>query len=208
MFALFCLLLTFAASVHSEKCQNYLTSIRPNLFREGDWIDQLRIFSGNSDYVSQFHPNETVSLFLAKYKTNCGIWDLRALTDDEFEFSKGYYERRFREHFYPFQVKIKRNSSYLKSEFFLEQRHCEYYVDLTAVVEDVNILRTDYSSFIIIHQCIDSRNYLMLLTRKTTLLVSEKIEFEQIVTDVMTDFKIAIENQTFWWPTTVECDKY
>lgn len=210
MFVLFSLLLLAAAAFvqSAEICQSYPTSIRPKLFRQGDWIDQLRIFSGNSDYVSQFHPNETVSLFLAKYRTNCGFWDLKALADDEFELSKGYYAPRFREHFYPFQVKIKRSSNDLKCDFYLEQLHCEQYEDLTAVVEKVNVLRTDYSSFMIIHQCIDNRHYLMLLTKNKKFLVREKVELEQVVMDVMRDFNIEIANQTFWWPTTGMCDKY
>lgn len=205
-----CLLsLQQTASVYSvETCQmSYPTSIRPKLFREGDWIDQLRVFSGNSDYVSQLHPNETVSLFLAMFKTNCGFWDMKTLGDDEFELSKGYYVPRFREHFYPFQVKIKRNSGdSLKIDFFLEKLLCDDYERLTAVVEEVNILRTDYSSYIVIHQCIDG-NYLMLLTKKEKMFASERKEIERFLIGVMQDFKIEIENRTFWWPTIDMCDK-
>lgn len=204
------LLLLFASSAKAvETCQNYPTTIRPNMFQEGDWLEQVRVYSGSHDYVSQFHPSDTVSMFLAKYNTNCGYFELKVLNTNAFELNKGYYVPRFREHFYPSRFEIERNYSSLKCSVSLEKRHCEFYVGLTKAAERINILLTDYSSFMIIHQCVDDRNYLMLLTKKKKqkLLIREKVGIENTLIDVMQQHEIDIENRTFWWPTVDNCDR-
>lgn len=202
------LLLQLGATYGAERCQNYQTSLQPSLFREGEWFDQVRVYSGNHDYVSQFHPKSTVSMFLAKYNTNCGYFESKVLSDSNaFELYKGYYEARFQERFYPFRVEIKRNNSALTCKIELERRHCEFYGDLTRAVHEINILYTDYSTLIIIHQCVENRNHIMLLTAKQKLLIREKVQIEKKLIGLMDEHNIEIENRTFWWPTTDSCDR-
>lgn len=192
----------------SETCQNYPTSVQPGSFREGDWFDQVRVYSGGHDYVSQFYPKEVVSMFLVKYHTNCGYFELKSLSKDAFVFNKGHYVPRFREHFYPFRAVIKRNYSNLTCSISLERSHCKSYIDLTGAVHEINVLLTDYASFIILHQCIDNKNYIMMLTEKKRLLFEEMIGINDILIDVMNEFEIVIDNRTFWWPTSDKCDEY
>ena len=206
---LFWLLLLHARTAYGvERCQNYPTSIRPYKFREGDWFDQVRVYSGNHDYVSHFHPENTVSMFLAKYNTNCGYFESKVLSIDTLELHKGYYEPRFRERFYPFRAEIKRNASELTCNIALEKRHCEFYGGLTQTAQKINILYTDYSTLIIIHQCVDNRNYMMLLTKNKNHKIRDKVGIEKVIIGLMDEYKIEIENQTFWWPTTDLCDRF
>lgn len=195
----------------SETCQNYPNGVQLSSFRrfrEGDWFDQVRVYSGSHDYVSQFHPNDTVSMFLAKYHTNCGYFELKTLSADAFEFNKGHYVARFREHFYPFRSVITRNYSDLSCRISLERSRCKSYVNLTGAVYKINVLMTDYSSYMILHQCIDNKNYIMMLTEKKRIHLKDKIGLNDILIDIMTDYKIHIDNQTFWWPTTDKCHEY
>lgn len=203
IFTLSFLLFIAQTCLANETCQNFPTTIRPKSFREGEWIDQVRVYS-----ASQSHPKSTVSLFLAHYQTYCGFYELTVLSADSFVLYKGYYASRFYEHFYPFKAQITRSRDELNCKISLEQRECEYYRDLKRAVTDVNILYTDYKSMMIIHQCVDSRNYLMLVTRNDHFTDEDKAGIEKVLVDIMQDYKILIENQTFWWPTRDLCAEY
>lgn len=203
------LLQLYAASANaSEPCRNFPTNIRPNMFREGDWIEQVRVYSGSHDYVSQFHPADTASIFLAKHETNCGYFELKTLNTNAFELSKGYYVPRFKEHFYTSRFVIERSYSNLTCSISLDERHCEFYGELTKAAHRINILLTDYSSFMVIHQCVDDRNYMMLLAKKKRLFIRDKIGIENTLIDVMNEYKFDIDDRKFWWPTTDNCDRY
>lgn len=204
---LWLLLLQFKTVHGEESCRNYPAKIIPSMFREGDWFDQLRVYSGTQEYVSENHPIETVSLFLAKYNTNCGYYELKTPRPNVIELYKGYYVPRFREHFYPFKAKIERNYDELKCEMFLERSQCEHFTSLNETVRYVNILLTDYTSFIVLHQCVDGRNYIMLLTRRKRLFLSEKHGIEATMIDVMKENGIEIEKPMFSWVETNFCDR-
>lgn len=210
LFPLCLLALLYAASINgNESCRNYPGRMRPKSFREGDWIDQVRVFSGSSDYVSHHHPKDTVSMFFAKWHTNCGHFELKIDSDDSIELSKGYYAPRFKEHFYTFATTITRvDNNELKCGMRLERLQCDTYADLKTAIGSVNILNTDYSSFLLLHQCVDSRNYLMLLTKAGKFDAADRRDVEKILVDIMRDYGIVIENLTFWWPTQGLCDKY
>lgn len=209
LFTLCLLILLYAASISSsESCRNYPGRIRPKSFREGDWIDQVRVYSGSSDFVSQHHPRDAASMFLAKWHTNCGHFELKIDSDDRIELFKGYYAERFQEHFYTFATTIARaDNDALKCTMRLEKLHCDNYADLKTAVENVNVLNTDYSSFMVLHQCVDNRNYLMLLTKSGKFDVEDRSDVEKLLVDIMRDYEIVIENRTFWWPTPASCDK-
>lgn len=201
--------LCFAAvCATNETCHNYPTAIRPHSFREGEWIDQVRVYSGSGEFVSKFHPSNTVSMFMAKYRTNCGFYELNVLSKDSFELYKGYYASRFREYFFPFKAEFSRIGNGLTCKLSLEQRECDHYGDLNQNVSDVNVLYTDYKNLMVIHQCVEMRNYLMLLTRNDRFTVEDKAEIQKVLVDIMQDYKIFIENQTFWWPTKDLCAEY
>lgn len=203
------LLCVLRVALGSETCQNYPATVQPGSFRVGNWFDQVRVYSGNHDYVSQFHPSEIVSMFLAKYHTNCGYFELKTLSTNAFEFNMGHYVARFCEHFYPLRAVITRNYSDLTCNISLERSHCKSYVNLTGAVNKINVLMTDYSSFMILHQCIENRNYIMMLTENKRIHhLEDKIGVNGILIDVMRDFGIVIDNRTFWWPTTDKCDEY
>lgn len=170
-------------------------------------MEQLRVYPQSDEYVSGYHPEGVVSMFLAKYKTNCGYFELKVRSLNAFELYKGYYVSRIDEHFYPFKATISRNYSDLQVTLMLERSHCEWYSDLKIAVKQINILRTDYNSFMIIHQCVDNKNYLMLLTKKRTL-IQDKIGIETAMIDVMKDYGIVIENITFFWSTDDVCERH
>lgn len=196
-------------AVHGgETCKNHPTTIVPSFFREGDWFDQLRVYSGTNEYVSEYHPNDTVSLFNAKYKTNCGYYELKVARLNAIELYKGYYVPRFKEHFYPFKATIERVYDELKCEMFLERSQCEHFKGLNETIHNVNILFTDYTSYMILHQCVDDRNYIMLLTRKKRLFLSEKNGLEATMIDVMKEYDIKIEKPMFSWAETNFCDRH
>lgn len=209
LFTLCLLILLYAASINAgESCRNYPTRIRTKSFREGDWIDQVRVYSGSSEFVSDRHPRDTVSMFLAKWHTNCGHFELKIDSDDKIELFKGYYASRFQEHFYTFATTIARvDNNALKCTMRLEKLHCDNYADLKTAIEAVNVLNTDYSSYMVLHQCVNSRNYLMLLTKSGKFDEEDESGVEKLLVDIMRDYEIVIENQTFWWPTPDSCDK-
>lgn len=204
---LWLLMLQLKAVYGTETCRNYPTKIVPSMFREGDWFDQLQVYSGTDEYVSEHHPKYTVSLFIAKFNTNCGYYELKSPRINAIDLYKGYYVPRFREHFYPFKATIERNYDELKCEMYLERTQCEHFENLNKTIVHVNILFTDYSSYMILHQCIDERNYLMLLTRKKRLSLSEKCGIEATMIDVMKEYGIEIENPMFSWTETNFCDR-
>jgi hypothetical protein len=203
---LWLLMLQLKTVLGEETCRNYPTQVVPTMFREGDWFDQVRVYSGSHDYVSEFHPSETVSLFMAKYYTNCGYFELKIPQGNAIDLYKGYYVPRFREHFYPFKARIERNIDELKCEMYLERSQCEHFGHLNETVRYVNILFTDYTSYIILHQCINGRNYLMLLTRNKRLLLTEKNGIEATMIDVMNKYGIELESPMFSWAETNFCD--
>ncbi|CAO1319362.1 unnamed protein product [Diamesa serratosioi] len=184
------------------------STVKPNDFREGDWFDQMRIYSGNGEFVSDYHPNDTVSLFLAKFHTNCGYYELKVLNRDSMQLNKGYFVLRFNDHFYTFAAKISRKGKYLNCDYGLEQRHCKSYIDLNEKIKDINILETDYRNFIYIHQCIDNRNYIMVLAKHQKMTIKKKIAMENHVNELMMENEITIDNQSIWWPEEEQCRKH
>lgn len=196
------------ALVCCEKCIKMSTVVKPHKFREGEWFDQMRIYSGNGEFVSDYHPNGTVSLFLAKFHTNCGYYELKVLNQDTVQLNKGYYILRFNDHFYTFAAKISRKGKYLNCDYCLEQRHCERYIDLNEKIKDINILETDYSNLIYIHQCIDNRNYIMVLAKHKKMTIRDKIAMEKHVHELMMENEIKIDNQSIWWPEEEQCHKH
>lgn len=205
------LLLLFVGSVTAsgaETCQSYRTRIKTSRFREGKWFDQVRIYSGHQDYVSQHHPDDVASMFLAKYKTNCGFFELERHSDGAIELFKGYDVPRFDAQFFTFKAQISRiDGGGFRCKMFLDQRECRNYGNLSRTITVINILSTDYSTFMIIHQCIEGRHYLMVLTKQQQLRQQEKIRLGNFMIDVMKERAIVIDNETFWWPTTDLCDK-
>lgn len=147
-------------------------------------------------------------MFLAKFNTNCGYFELQRSGIGSFEMYKGYYAPRFKEHFYPFKVKIEMNYDQLYSHMFLEKSQCEHYGHLNQTVRKIDILETDYSSFILIHQCVENLNYLMLLTKSKRYRLSEKYNIEAAMIDVMRKYGIEIENRMFSWVETNFCDRH
>lgn len=146
-------------------------------------------------------------MFLAKYNTNCGYYELKASKLSAIDLYKGYYVPRFREHFYPFKASIERNYDKLEVSMFLERSQCEHFGILNETVNSINILFTDYTSYMILHQCVGKWNYLMLLTQKKRLLLSEKYGIESTMIDVMKEYSINIENPRFLWVETNLCDR-
>lgn len=208
MFGWFLLLLLSAvAASGAENCQNFETNIKLGSLREGMWFDQVRIYSGRRDYVSHNHPDDVVSMFLAKYRTNCGYFELNQHAE-YVELFKGHDVPRFDTRFFTFKVQISQVDAGLQCKMLLAQRECKSYVNLTSAVTDINILSTDYTSYMIIHQCVGDRNYLMVQTKRTDLSERERIRIGNFVIDVMKERRIVIDNETFWWPTTASCDKY
>lgn len=200
------LLLSAVAASGAENCQNFEANIKPASLREGKWFDQVRIYSGNQDYVSRSHPDDVVSMFLAKYRTNCGYFEL-VQRSNSVELYKGHDVPRFDSKFFTFKAQISQVDRRLQCKILLDQRECKSYGNLTRTVTDINMLSTDYSSFMIIHQCIEDRNYLMLQTKQPHLSERDRIRLGNFVIDVMNERRIVIENETFWWPTTDSCDK-
>lgn len=202
------ILLLNCAFVCCEKCIKMSTIVKPSKFRDGEWFDQMRIYSGDGEYVSNYHPNDTVSLFLAKFHTNCGYYELNVLNRDTIVLNKGYYILRFNDHFYAFAAKITRKGKYLNCNYSLEQRHCQSYIDLNEKINDINILETDYNNLIYIHQCIDNRNYIMVLSKYEIMTIKDKIAMEKHVYELMMENDIKIVNQSIWWPEDDQCRKH
>ena len=202
------LVLQIKAVLGNATCCNHLTRFVPSLFREGDWFEQVRVYPGPGEYVSDLHPKETVSMFAAKYNTNCGYFELEISRVDTIELFKGYYVPRFQERYYPFKVTIQwSHSGSLASKMYLEKSQCEHFTSLNSTIRQVDILETDYSSYIIIHQCVRGHDYLMLLTKKKQYEFSEKHNVETSLIGIMTAYGITIENQKFSWVETTFCDK-
>lgn len=203
------LLLTAAtAAFGDESCHNYPTRIWPERFRSGDWIDQVRIYPGEGDYVSSLHAGDTVSMFQTVFATNCGYYELKALSREAFVLYKGYYASRFEEHFYPFKAVIRRNYSSLNCVMMLERSVCKSYTKLRQTSHGIDILLTDYESFMIIHQCVNHRSIIMALTKTKSYSARDKTRIERVLIDVMKDYGIVIENQTFVWSTSDFCDRH
>lgn len=199
----------FIQSTSGETCRNYETFLLPSRFREGYWHDQLRVFSGEGKFVSPYHPNETVSLFLAKFFTNCGYFELKIQSEVNFQMYKGFPVPRFNDHFMPFFVNVIQTRTGTECRIHLERNHCEMYKTLNETIARLNILETDYRSYMFIHQCIHERNYIMLLTRKQRLLYRERVGIQEyVVHQLMKKYEIDIENSTFWWPVQDFCHKY
>jgi hypothetical protein len=204
---LWLLMLQLGAALGNRTCRNYPTKVFPGLFREGEWLDQVRVYPGPGEYVSDKHPKETVSMFLANFNSNCGYFELVISKPHEFDLVKGYFVRRFSERFYTFKVTIGLNYGYLDSDMFLDRSQCEHFGHLNESIGKIDILETDYSSFMIIHQCINGLDYLMLLTARKRYMLSEKHEIEAMLIDVMEKYGIEIENRMFSWVETTFCDR-
>lgn len=65
-------------------------------------------YSGSQGYLRSFHLNNTVSMFHAKYKTNCEHCEWKAPSSDALQSNKRVYVRRFTENFSSVQGEIER----------------------------------------------------------------------------------------------------
>lgn len=87
-------------------CQNYPTSIRAGSAK-GSWSTKSHLCCDKS-----VHSNDTASLFLTKYRTNCGFYDLNGLSHSlQFRDEQGILCASILRTLYPFRVTIKRNYS-------------------------------------------------------------------------------------------------
>ncbi|CRK93635.1 CLUMA_CG007165, isoform A [Clunio marinus] len=204
------LLILGGVSLGSEMCRNYPTTYSPGKFREGKWMEQLRIHSGKQHHFNELPPNDTVSLFNAKYKTYCGFYELQTLSKKAFQLNKGYFIPRFDHHFFPFQALIIKEANQIKCKMVLESSICDEYATMTKVIEAIDILYTDYTTFMIIHQCIDDDDYIMFLTESENLYVPEndKVDVERLLIDILKGYEIEMKNQTFTWRTAKLCESH
>lgn len=184
-----------------ESCANITTDIIwPSLFREGIWYDQLRIYSAPPIF-------DTTSLFATRFETKCGFYELQSKSKMGFDLYKGYYTERFDEYFYPFMARVKANYDNISYSIFVERKFCDYYANSKRVAHQMNILSTDYASYVILHQCIDGNNCVMLLTQNENYITEndDKIGIEQAIVNIITQHNLGIENRIFVWSTKNDC---
>lgn len=205
LFALFVHIYIYViVAANGEQCRNYSAiNIWPSLFRAGNWYDQVHIYANNAQ------ASETASLFMTRFSTNCGFYELKVKSVDTIELYKGYYVERFDEHFYPFMTRISRYGQQLWSSMYLERQFCSDYGNITKIANRVSILMTDYSSFMVLHQCIETINHIMLLTQARRQYDNDnRVDFERLIEEIMTQFEIQIDNGTFVWPTRSFCQHH
>lgn len=202
LFVLFIqILFIFILTVHCENCSNIQTDIIwPSLFREGIWYDQIHIYSNAS-------PLDSVSLFATTFHTNCGYYDLKAKSMDTLEMYKGFYIERFDEHLFTFMVNIEAAYKHILLNIFLEKKLCDLYENIKLASQEVNILMTDYVSFMILHQCINDENYVMVLTKNEDYISEndDKIGIEHAIVDIIMQYNITIPNRKFIWSSKNFC---
>lgn len=188
----------FILSTKHEHCESInAAEYRPLWFREGIWYDQLHIHSTES------MPGTTASLFATNIPTNCGYYDLKVNPRIGMEFYKGYYAERFDDHFFPFMARIVSQNSI---QMYLERRLCDHYEKINQMATTVDILLTDYQSFMILHQCIGNESYVMLLTHNKQFIgETNKIGIEHAIADIITQYNISLHNRMFIWSTRNGC---
>jgi len=191
----------FILPVKCESCANITTNIIwPSLFREGIWYDQLRIYSAPLRF-------DITSLFATRFETKCGYYELKGKSKMGFDLYKGYYAERFEEYFYPFMARVNANYDNISCRIFLDRKFCDYYAKKERVAHQINILSTDYSSYMILHQCIDGNNCVMLLTQNENYITEsdDKIGIEQAIVNIITQHNLGIENRIFIWSAKNVC---